>query len=374
MNIILVPFGYIIRLAYQLTQNYTLALLFFALVMQIVFLPFGIKQQKNQVRQAKLQPKIMAIRKKYAGRNDKVTQQKMQEETMELYQRENFNPAGGCLPLLIQMPLLIILYNIVVQPLTYITQLPSEKITEIATAMKDFGYKFVSKSNMMEIEIANFLRGEGNIAAIGMEGTLEGKLIPNFSMFGLDLSKTPSISWPLDPLILIPLVMLAALFFTQWIMKKFTYQPPEQKEAQSSLSMKIMQYSMPFISFYFSFQVAAAVGVYWIFRNVLQLLQSMLLYKIYPLPKFTEEDYKAAERSVMTSSEKKREKKQQVRSLHHIDDDDYNQPEPAKEEKAEPSRIAPAELKEDRKNVKNAKQDSSENDENGASDDDNDKQ
>lgn len=371
MNIILVPFGFIIRLAYQLTQNYAVALLLFALVMQIVFLPFGIKQQKNSVKQAKLQPKIMAIRKKYAGRNDKVTQQKMQEETMELYQRENFNPAGGCLPLLIQMPLLIILYNIVIQPLTYITQLSSETITAIETAMKNIGYEFVSKGNMMEIEIANFLRGEGNIAAIGMESELSGSLIPNFSLFGLDLSKTPSVSWPLDPLIIIPFVMLAALFFTQWIMKKFTYQPPEQKEAQSSLSMKIMQYSMPFLSFYFSFQVAAAVGVYWIFRNVLQLLQSMLLYKLFPLPKFTDEDYKAAERSMMTSSEKKREKKQQVRSLHHIDDDDYNQPEPTKEVKAEPSRIAPAELKEDRKN---AKQSGAEKAENSASDIDNDKQ
>lgn len=343
------PFGFIIRLAYQLTQNYALALLLFAVVMQIVFLPFGIKQQKNQVKQAKLQPKIMAIRKKYAGRNDKVTQQKMQEETMELYQRENFNPASGCLPLLIQMPLLIILYNIVVQPLTYITQLSSETIAAVKTAMENIGYEFANKSNMLEIEIANFLRGEGNIARIGMESELGGSLIPNFSLFGLDLSKTPSVSWPIDPLVVIPLVMLAALFFTQWITKKFTYQPPEQKEAQSSLSMKIMQYSMPFISFYFSFQIAAAVGVYWIFRNVLQLLQSMLLYKLFPLPKFTDEDYKAAERSMMTSSEKKREKKQQVRSLHHIDDDDYNAPAPAEKPKSEAPRIAQAELKDDRK-------------------------
>ena len=101
----------------KLTGNYLMALLLFAIIVEVLLLPLGIKQQKNSIRQAKLRPKEMAIRKKYAGRNDQATQQKVTQEIQELYQRENFNPMGGCLPLLIQFPIIIILYNVVVNPM-----------------------------------------------------------------------------------------------------------------------------------------------------------------------------------------------------------------------------------------------------------------
>ena len=80
LDFIAIPFGYVIEFFYNITQNYTLALLLFALVVKVVLFPFGIKQQKNQVKQARLRPMEMAIRKKYAGRNDKPTQMKMNEE------------------------------------------------------------------------------------------------------------------------------------------------------------------------------------------------------------------------------------------------------------------------------------------------------
>ena len=68
MDIINVPFGYVISWSYHLTNSYVLALLFFAIVMKLVLFPLGIKQQKNMVKQASLRPKEQAIRKKYAGR------------------------------------------------------------------------------------------------------------------------------------------------------------------------------------------------------------------------------------------------------------------------------------------------------------------
>ena len=114
-DIINVPLGFIIKLCYGLTQNYAVTLFLFSLVLQLLLLPFGIKQQKNTVKQASLRPKEMAIRKKYAGRTDQATQQKLNNEIMDLYQRENFNPMGGCLPLLIQMPILFSLYNVAAQ-------------------------------------------------------------------------------------------------------------------------------------------------------------------------------------------------------------------------------------------------------------------
>ena len=90
--------------------------------------------------------------------------------------------------------------------------------------------------------------------------------------------------------------------------------------------MKIMMWTMPLFSVYIEFQMAAAIGVYWIFRNILSVVERMIYMKLYPIPKFTEEDYKAAE-AAMNVKEKKGKKsggnKAPVRSLHHIDDEEY---------------------------------------------------
>ena len=97
----------------SITGSYALALLFYALVFKIVLLPFNIKQQKNQVKSAKLTPKIEIIKAKYKGRKDPQTMQKMQQEIMELQQKEGASPLSGCLPLLIQLPIIMLLYTVI---------------------------------------------------------------------------------------------------------------------------------------------------------------------------------------------------------------------------------------------------------------------
>ena len=138
-DIINVPFGYVIRFCNNLVgNNYLFALLLFAVIIEIVLLPFGIKQQKNSIKQAKLRPKEMALRKKYAGREDQVSKQKMSQEIQEFYQKEGYNPMAGCFPLLIQFPIIIALYNIVMNPLRYICGITNtETINEIITLVKD---------------------------------------------------------------------------------------------------------------------------------------------------------------------------------------------------------------------------------------------
>ena len=147
-DIINVPLGFIIKLSYQLTQNYALALFLFAVVLQVLLVPFGIKMQKNTVKQARLRPKEMAIRKKYAGRTDQATQQKLNNEIMDLYQRENFNPMGGCLPMLIQLPILFSLYNVVVSPLKYICGFGEDVIKAIQAKV----YELMSAAEMTGFE------------------------------------------------------------------------------------------------------------------------------------------------------------------------------------------------------------------------------
>ena len=114
--------GAMMRFFNTITGSYALALLFYALVFKIVFLPFTIKQQKNQIKMAKLTPKIELIKAKYKGRTDQPTMQKQQQEIMELQQKEGYNPMSGCLPLLIQMPIIILLYTVIQGPLSYIAK------------------------------------------------------------------------------------------------------------------------------------------------------------------------------------------------------------------------------------------------------------
>ena len=124
MNIIYDIFSYLMKGCLYISGNhYILALFFFALVMEIVLLPLAIKQQKSQIQMAKVKPKEMAIREKYKGRNDRATQQKMTMEIQEMYQQNGYNQFSGCLPLLIQLPIIIILFAIVRQPISYASNL-----------------------------------------------------------------------------------------------------------------------------------------------------------------------------------------------------------------------------------------------------------
>ena len=127
--------NYILRFAYSLTNNYLTSIFLFTLVIELLLIPIAIKQQKNQIKQASLAPKVAAIRKKYAGRTDQATQQKMQQETMDMYKAENFNPAGGCGPLLIQFPIIICLYNVVTRPLRYICNVPNTQIEALKNTL-----------------------------------------------------------------------------------------------------------------------------------------------------------------------------------------------------------------------------------------------
>ena len=330
------PLGWIIEISYRFTHNYAIALFIFALVLQIVLFPLGIKQQKNSVKQASLRPKEMAIRKKYAGRNDKPTQQKLNEEIMELYQRENFNPMGGCLPMLIQLPILYSLYNVVISPLKYICGFGAEtikniqlKVYEILQAAGTEGFEaFAEGKTVSQINLITKMRELGLTNFVGENGqAITESMLPDFTIFGgkLDLSMIP-IQHLWSILLLIPALTLVVTYGSTWISRKLMYNP--NPEAQNDISMKIMNLSMPLLSVYISFTVPATIGLYWIFRSILGVLQQLALSKMFPIPKFSEEDYKAAEREAnFKALSKNQQKKQKVRSLHHIDDDDYEQPE-----------------------------------------------
>ncbi len=326
---ILTWIGQVLRWFESFTGSYVVALLIFAVLVEIVFLPFGIKQQKNQIRQAKLRPKEMAIRNKYKGRDDQVTKQKMQQEIAEFYQKENFNPASGCLPLLIQLPIIMALYQIVIDPLKYVVGFNGAQIKEIAEVIKNVKGLENAPTTHQTIPFINHIRDIGTEAFSSIEGFAEKipsvDSLPNFNVFGnFNLGLTPSqegLSW----LLIVPVIVFIFQFVSTKLMRKFTYQAPSTQDANMGCSNTVMDITMPLMTTYFAYTLPGAIGIYWAFKNVISFVKQIILSKVMPMPKFTEEDYKAAERELKgkASSAPKKSSGKYVRSLHHIDDEDF---------------------------------------------------
>ena len=156
-DIIRVPFGWVIQWFYSFTGSYLVAILAFSVVLKVVLFPFGIKQQKNSQKQAALRPKENVIRKKYAGRTDRATQLKMNTEIQEMYQKENFSPFAGCLPMILQMLVLLAVYAVVRMPLTYTAGLPKDTVSEVQA----LDPMLKEKSNQRMTAGMNVLKGTG---------------------------------------------------------------------------------------------------------------------------------------------------------------------------------------------------------------------
>ena len=330
-DFIMMPVAYILRFCNKIVGNhYILALLIFAVLVEIVLIPFGIKQQKNSIKQAGLRPKEKAIREKYAGRDDQPTKQKMQQEIQELYQKEGYNPMSGCLPLLIQFPIIIMLYNIVINPLKYVCGLSEESITAAAELVKSFGVEVTSTSGHT-INLMAAIQKIGVEKFLDIPGFTEDMIgtMPNLTYFGINLGLNPSFT-PTDSiqywLLLVPVLTFVVYFFSGKLTRKLSYQP-QMDDAQMGCSNKMMDVMMPLFSVYITFITPAAVGIYWIFKSILGVLKQWILKKAMPLPEFSEEDYKAAIKEINARQDKSNPVKKSgkvVRSLHHIDDEDYD--------------------------------------------------
>ena len=379
MGFLAIPFGYVLQACYWLTTwfgkldgNYVIAMLLFALAMQLLLCPFGIIQQKNMVKQAKLRPMEYIIRKKYAGRNDRATMQKMNNEIMELQQREGYNPMKGCLPMLLQLIIILPIYTAVVNPLRYISHLSSDACDVITKCFSHYykvdGDKMPGSGsqiwltqrlpNMSYETVSQYVK-EIPDDKVATETATKAALEELFQLnaqgeheYAIEFANVPEV-FASEPfaifttpfgwftlLLLIPIVNLALTYLSQFVSRKLSYQDPYANQQQGGGmmgSMKIMMLAMPLMTFFFTFTFPAAIGVYWIFRTLLSMLQQFILSRIFKYPKYTEEDLKRIEKEMKeakhNAAPKKRSLFQQlaaqqqleekgIRSLHHIDDDE----------------------------------------------------
>ncbi len=321
MDILYIPLGYLIKIIYDLVGNYLGALLIFAVIVKLILFPLSIKQQKNSQKQARLRPKENAIRKKYAGRTDKATQTKMQEELMAMYQEEGFNPASGCLPMLIQLPILLAVFRVVTEPLTYILRISKESVavlTELATKLAESagGRIDVLQINWIKTIIENgdnalvpeYFSKISDVVFADLQ-----KFYDNFYFFntGINLLEKPIWNEP-GVLWVVPILTFVLVYGSMKLTRKFTYQPSTgsaQQDAATASSMKIMDLMMPVMSTWFSFMYPAVIGIYWMMQNVLGSVQQFALYYMFPIPHYTEEEMRAAELALKGKTDKHKKAK-----------------------------------------------------------------
>ena len=293
------PFAWLVRLFYNLTNSYGVALILFTLVIKLIMLPFQMKSKKSMMRMSRVSGQMQELQKRYAK-----NQAKLQEEMQKLYEEEGVNPMSGCLWSLIPFPILIALYSIIRQPITHFMMLSKDVLQTVVQSAADAGVNLTNIVMMDKAtgtpalkdglyQLASY--GQINLVKAVQEmglSTPEGWFDMNYNFLGLDLTATPweyvknfTFTWAVIGVILIPI--LAGL--SQFVFSKLTMKTQPQADAAGGASMKSMMYMMPLMSVYIAFIMPAALGVYWIAQSVFSLIQEAILNKTFSA-KLSEEE------------------------------------------------------------------------------------
>ena len=276
---ICVPFAWLVRLFYNLTNSYGVALILFTLVIKLIMLPFQMKSKKSMMRMSRVSGQMQELQKRYAK-----NQAKLQEEMQKLYEEEGVNPMSGCLWSFLPFPILIALYSIIRQPLSRFMMLSKDVVTEITTFATTLGYNAeLVRKGYEEIGLAKFI--SDNFAEFS--GKFDGLLNVNYNFLGLDLTVMPGDvwkdfftgGWPVIGVVLIPFIS-GALSFLQSKVSMSGNVAAEGNDA-AARSNRMMMWMMPLMSLWIGFTLPAALGVYWIVNSLLYAIQEKVLTKYY---------------------------------------------------------------------------------------------
>lgn len=296
-DIITVPFGYLLSFLYQLTGNYGVAMILFAVLVQVVLLPINAKSKKSMMKMSRLTPRVQEIQARYA--NDT---QKQNELIQKLYRDEGASMGGGCLwsliPLLILWPLLAV----VRQPITYILMESADVAQQIVTVIKDAAPSMFSSNSYYDQVIAaqaipQFVE-ELKAAIPGIsEVTLAGI---NFNFLGINLGTIPQFNifseswvwnWAHIGAFLIPVISAASQVLQMWISQKTNnsvvtnekgIQDEETaKKSQQNQSMQTMMWMMPLMSLWIGFSVSAGLSLYWFMGGVVRMITDPIMTNHY---------------------------------------------------------------------------------------------
>ena len=214
-----------------------------------MLIPLSVKSQKSSVQQTRIKPKLDALKEKCG--DDK---QKYSMEMQKLYQEEGVSMSGGCLPMIFRLILMMSIYWLIMQPLTYLMHIDAEVIKEATTALGDA----VKNGRASELTIIEAVKA----------GTIEFPEIASklgtvdFGFFGIDLTQTPKFSFDVfhdaKPIWLMPIIAFAAQILSSLLSMKM-----QKKINPEAPSMAGMMLTMPLISLIIGFSLPGGVTFYW---------------------------------------------------------------------------------------------------------------
>lgn len=274
-----IPFGFLMRLIYNLVNNYGVAIIIFTLVTKIIFLPVSYKTQKSSARMQALNPKLEKLRKSYQN-----NPQKLQEEQMKLYQEEGVNPMGSCLPAVIQMVLIFGVLDVVYRPLTHILDFGKGVVADaVNIASGIIGGKGIQSNDLRRelITLEQFKNFPEKFSELGSEFTSEvTEFCNNFQLFGINLGATPEFRPEVWNAETISLFLIPVLAGAAQLLQTVYMQIHQKKKNPAMASMGCMTaylYILPLFSVWFAFQVPAGVGFYWMLSSLFSFVINLAL-------------------------------------------------------------------------------------------------
>ena len=298
--------------------NVGLAIILFTLVVNICMLPLTYKQQKFSKLSSRMSPELQAINKKYQGKQqDNESMMKMQEETKAVYAKYGVSQTGSCLPLLIQMPILLALYRVIYAMPAYVTQIKDtyvslvtklsnmEGAAEFLQGFKNVAYfskqfkseDFVKGSEYMQNTFIDVLNKASSaewtsladkFPELASEVNSVYEQISHYNNFlGLNIGDSPMYIMKNafssgQYLLIIGAILIPVLAaFTQWLNTQLVPQQntKEMEDNPMMASMKTMNITMPIFSAFMCLSLPAGMGIYWIASAVIRGIIQVVINK-----------------------------------------------------------------------------------------------
>lgn len=325
LDAIATPFGWLMMLLYQLTDNFGWAIILFAIVVTLVLLPFMAKSKKSMMRMSRLQPRMMELQKKHEG-----NQQKLNEEMSRLYRENHVSPLGGCLWSILPLFIMLALYRAIVKPLTIMMGVPADMLQPggaIYDQLQNLGYQmsnYTTSTNTFYEQIyqAKFITENWD----AFKGLSDQLVQMNFNFMGLDLSTTPNWhfwefdlsggAWHVIGLFVMPLISTGLSYLSMFISRKLQPNVGTTQQQANASSMKTMMIIMPLMSLWIGYVMPAALCVYWIMNSVLGMLRETGLTLFYRKSMAKEDaEFNAKERAREEELERKRQETERLRAM-----------------------------------------------------------
>ncbi len=259
--------------------NFAAAVFFFTLLVNLLMLPLTIKSQRASANQARLRPKLEVLKKKCG--DDKL---KFQKESQDLQTRENVSLAGGCLPMIIRLVIMLGVYEVITSPLRYLAGVDAGIINDALFAAKDAG--LIKETLRGEISLLPIIKN-GSIEIAGVSSDILSNM--DFSLFGLNLTERPEWGWNIfsafKPIWLIPIAS-----FLSAVGSSVVSMAMQKKANPDAPNMAGMMLTVPIISLVIAFGVPGAVGFYWTVSSIISTIIQTIVQMFYSPAKIIARD------------------------------------------------------------------------------------